>query len=103
MNQEMTIVTVENLPDKFKVTEMYQMIQSTYKWKVSQKGLIEALISRNSNEYQEALSTFMALAPREANAIIGTKVSTCTQTFSEGTYMFITHIGTPVRYEEAGQ
>lgn len=67
---------------------------------ISHKGLVRGLIERNRNEYTEALAYFMSLAPKEANAIIGVQLSTSTQTFSNGTFLFMTFVGTPVFYEE---
>jgi len=96
----MIVTTTETLQENFKIKVMFSMIEITYKIQISQKGLIKSLIEGNRNEHQEAFDRLVASAPREANAIIGVKHSTTTHQFSEGSFLFITYIGTPVILEE---
>ena len=56
-------------------------------------------MERNRNEYQEVIDSFVESAPPEANAILGVQISTSTQHFSNGTFMYITYIGTPAIIE----
>lgn len=76
------------------------MIEITHKIRISQKGLIKGFLERKRDEHQEAIEKLIESAPSEANAIIGVKHSTATHTFPEGTFLFITYIGTPVVLEE---
>ena len=97
MNSEMMLLTTENLPvENIQIDEVFSMIQTTYSWKISKKGFIESIMDKKTNEYQTAIDNFMASAPRQANAIIGVKVSTCTLSANNGAFMYLTHIGTPV-------
>ena len=66
--------------------------------RVSAKGLIRGILERNRNEYQEAIDALTSRAPREANAIIGLQVSTSTQQFSDGTFLYLCLCGTPITY-----
>lgn len=75
------------------------MVQITRAIEVSHKGLIRGFLERNRNEYQEAINVLAASAPPEANAIIGIKATSSAQKFSNGTYLYITYIGTPITYQ----
>lgn len=96
----MTVTTTEILPEHLKITAMFSMIEITHKIQISQKGLIKGFLERKRNEHQEAYDKLVASAPGEANAIIGVKHSTAIHTFPEGTFLFITYVGTPVVLEE---
>ena len=92
----MTVVTMDNLPNNYKIETIFPMIQSTSQIQISKKGIFQAIFERNKNEYQEAHDQFVKYAPSEANAIIGVKVSTATQQFKDKTLLYITYIGTPI-------
>jgi regulator of nucleoside diphosphate kinase len=96
----MMVTTTETLPENLKIKSMFSMIEITYKIQISQKGLIKGFLERKRNEHQEALDKLIESAPSEANAIIGVKHSTATHVFPEGSFLFITYIGTPVVLEE---
>ncbi|HEO98986.1 MAG TPA: heavy metal-binding domain-containing protein [Epsilonproteobacteria bacterium] len=96
----MMVTTTETLPENLKIKSMFSMIEITYKIQISQKGLIKGFLERKRNEHQEALDKLIENAPSEANAIIGVKHSTATHVFPEGSFLFITYIGTPVVLEE---
>ncbi|HEY9189792.1 MAG TPA: heavy metal-binding domain-containing protein [Sulfurovum sp.] len=96
----MTVTTTETLPEHMKIRSMFSMIEITHKIQISQKGLIKGFLQRKRDEHQEALDKLIESAPAEANAIIGVKHSTATHTFPEGTFLFITYIGTPVVIED---
>ncbi len=83
------------MPAGMEVKKTYSMIQFTGTVEISNKGLIRGLIDRNRNEYQEIMDRFIGYAPREANAIIGVQISTAAQGFNNGSFLFVTYIGTP--------
>ncbi|WP_419763792.1 MAG: hypothetical protein ACNI28_08295 [Arcobacter sp.] len=95
----MLVVTTDSLPDDYKIKQMYPMIEVTSRTQISQKGIIQGIIDRNRNEHQEAYDELCKSAPFGANAIIGVKVSTSTHQFKEGTFLYMTYIGTPVFFE----
>lgn len=95
----MLLLSTETLPENCAIKEMYSMVQITRAIEVSNKGLIRGFIERNRNEYQEALDQLASLAPPDSNAIIGIKATSSTQQFSNGTYLYLTYIGTPITYE----
>lgn len=97
----MLLLTTPSLPEGFVVKEAFTMVLVTMAIEVSNKGIIRGLLERNRNEYQEALDFLVRQAPQEANAIIGIQVSTSTQQFSNGTFLYLTAVGTPVVYAEA--
>ncbi len=94
-----TLYTLQTPPEGFKCTQIFPMIQITRQIKISQVGLLEALTSNTKNPYQEALDALAACAPEEANAILGVQLSTATQHFNNGTFLYLSYIGTPVTME----
>ena len=91
--------TTENLPENIVVKEVFGMIQITGTVEVSNKGLIRGLMQRSRNEYQEVIDSFIDSAPDESNAILGVQISTSSQQFNNGTFLYITYIGTPAIIE----
>jgi uncharacterized protein YbjQ (UPF0145 family) len=96
---EKALFTTENLPAGLLVKEVFGMIQVTGTVEVSNKGMIRGLLERKRNEYQEVIDSFVNSAPSEANAILGVQISTSSQQFSNGTFLYITYIGTPAVIE----
>ena len=95
-----TLFTTENLPEGCIVKETFGMIQVTGTVEVSSKGMIRGMLQRNKNEYQEVIDSFADSAPDEANAILGVQIATSSQQFSNGTFLYVTYIGTPAIIEE---
>ncbi|MFY8325435.1 hypothetical protein [Pseudoalteromonas sp. ZZD1] len=95
-----TLFTTENLPDGLIVKETFGMIQVTGTVEVSNKGIIRGMLQRNKNEYQEVIDSFVDSAPYEANAILGVQIATSSQQFSNGTFLYVTYIGTPAIVEQ---
>ena|SRR5690554_1510121 len=95
----MLLLSTETLPENCEITEMYSMVQVTRAVEVSKKGLMRGFMERDRNEYQEAIDQLAAAAPSDANAVIGIKVSSSAQNFSNGTYLYLTYIGTPITYQ----
>ena len=96
----MLLLTTDHIPGRHEITFVYSMIEVTYTIQISQKGFIKALLDRNRNEHQEALNLLARQAPADANAIVGIKVSTASQDFGNGVFLYLTYIGTPVIYAE---
>jgi len=94
-----TLFTTENLPEGCIVKETFGMIQVTGTVEVSNKGIIRGMLQRNKNEYQEVINSFVDTAPHEANAILGVQIATSSQQFSNGTFLYVTYIGTPAIIE----
>ncbi|MBU2711102.1 hypothetical protein [Zooshikella harenae] len=92
------LLTTEELPSCYRIKHMYNMVQITRAVEISKKGLIRGFLERKRNEYEETLDELMLMAPENANAIIGIRVSTTTQQYAKATYLYITYIGTPVFY-----
>lgn len=96
---EKTLFTTDNLPEGIVVKEVFGMIQITGTVEVSNKGMIRGLFERKRNEYQEVIDAFVDTAPTEANAILGVQISTSSQSFNNGTFLYVTYIGTPAIIE----
>ena len=94
----MLILTTSVLPEGLVIKDMFSMILINHSIRVSAKGLIRGLLERNRNEYQEAIDALVARVPKGANAILGLQVSTATQQFSDGTFLYLTLCGTPITY-----
>jgi regulator of nucleoside diphosphate kinase len=99
----MLLITTDTLPKGVVMKEAFSMILTNKTIELSKKGLIRGVLERNRNEYDEALEFFVAQAPREANAIVGIQVSTSTQQFSNGVFLYMTMVGTPIIYENASE
>lgn len=97
----MLLLTVPNLPDGCVVNQAFSMILANKIIEISGKGIIRGMLEKNRNEYTEALEYFIGLAPKEANAIIGVQISSSTQQFSNGVFLYLTIVGTPVAYTDA--
>lgn len=94
----MLLLTTEVLPENCVIEEMFPMVYSRATIEVSSKGLIRGYMERNKNETSEQLDSLASLAPSDANAIIGIKVTTTTHQFGNIVYLFNTFIGTPIRF-----
>jgi regulator of nucleoside diphosphate kinase len=96
---EMLLLSTEVLPSNCEIKEMYSMVQITRAIEISNKSLLRNIFEKNTNEYQEAINQLAASAPSDANAIIGIKATSSTQQFSNGTFLYLTYIGTPITYQ----
>lgn len=94
----MLLLTTEALQENWVIEEVFDMVYARGNIEVSFKGLLRGFILRKRNEAQEILENLAKLAPPEANAIIGIKVSTATHKFKDGVHLFTTYIGTPIKY-----
>ena len=96
----MHVLTTDSIPFDVTVKEVFSMMESTYPIEISKKGLFRSFITEaNRNEHQEAFDAFVIAVRNscpQANFVIGAKVSTAVGSFSNGTFLCITYIGTPV-------
>jgi regulator of nucleoside diphosphate kinase len=91
----MVLLTTDKLPNNKKIDFLFTMTQYTGMVEVSSKGIIRKRLEKDKNEYQEVLNSFINTAPTEANVIMNVRVSTTTQEYTNGTFMYLTYIGTP--------
>ncbi len=96
----MLLLSTEVLPSNCEIKQMYHLVQITRAIEISKKGLLRSIFEKNTNEYQEAVNQLADSAPSDANAIIGIKVTSSTQQFGDGTFLYLTYIGTPITYQE---
>ena len=89
---EKTLFTTDNLPEGIVVKEVFGMIQVTGSVEVSKKSMIRGLLDRKKNEYQDVIDAFVDSAPTETNAILGVQISTSSQSFSNGIFLYVTYI-----------
>lgn len=89
------LFSTDQMPLGIEVKQIYSMIQVTGTVEISNKGLLRGIFEKNKNEYQEVMDRLINSAPDEANAIIGVQVSTAAQGFNNGSFLYITYIGTP--------
>lgn len=95
----MHVLTTDSIPFDVTVKEVFSMMESTYPAEISKKGFIRSITEANKNDHQLAYDSFVASvrnAYPQANFVIGTKVSTAVGSFNNGTFLYITYIGTPV-------
>ena len=98
MSRDIISVTTDQIPMPHIIENYWGIIEFTAQIEISKKGLIREIIDRNKNEHQIAYDMFLESMPKEANGVIGVKVSTSAQQFNDGTFLYITYIGTPVKY-----
>jgi regulator of nucleoside diphosphate kinase len=96
----MLLATTDRLPEGYVIKEVFSMLLMNKTIEISNKGLVRGLLERDRNEYNEALELLESKAPEGANAIIGIQISTMTQQFADGTFMYMTIAGTPVFCEK---
>lgn len=97
----MLLLTTPTLPEGLVLKEAFSLVLANYAIEVSTKGLLRGLFEKKRNEYEDAFALLASQAPKEANAIIGIQISTSTQQFANGTFLYLTLVGTPVIYGEA--
>ncbi len=89
------LFSTDQMPIGIEIKQIYAMIQVSGTVEISKKGLLRGIFDRNKNEYQEILDRFIGHAPSEANAVIGVQISTAAQAFNNGSFLYVTYIGTP--------
>jgi len=89
------LFSTDQMPSGMEVKQIFSMIQVTGTIEISKKGLLRGIFEKNKNEYQEVMDNLINNAPDEANAIIGVQVSTAAQAFGNGSFLYVTYIGTP--------
>ncbi|MHB8292379.1 MAG: hypothetical protein ACYDB5_10710 [bacterium] len=99
MLRNIIMVTTDKIPMPHIIENYWSMIEFTAQIEISKKGLIRKLIEGEKNEHEIAYSSFLESMPKEANGVIGVKVSTSAQQFNNGTFLYITYIGTPIKYK----
>ena len=95
----MHILTTDTIPFAITIQEVYGMIEITYPIEISKKGLIRSFTEAKRNEHQEAFDSFISAVRTSypnANFVVGTRVSTSVGSFNNGTFLYVTYIGTPV-------
>ena len=103
MANDIFIVTTDEIPMPNVIEKFWGMVEYTAPIKISKK---KSVLSRTifdkkekENDHQTVYEGFLNCIPQEANGIIGIKVSTSIQEFTNGTFLYITYIGTPVKYK----
>jgi uncharacterized protein YbjQ (UPF0145 family) len=92
----MLLLTTHILPEGYVIKEIFSLLLMNKTIEISNKGMVRGLLERDRNEYNEALELLESQAPEGANAIIGIQIATTTQQFSDGTFLFLTMVGTPI-------
>lgn len=89
------IYNTDKLPSGMEIKDLFPMIHSTSMIEISKKNLFKRIRDRNRDEFQEGIEIFKSLAPVEANAIINVQISSTSQRFDNGTFLYIIYLGTP--------
>ena len=95
----MDVFTTEALPAGWRVAEVGSMITNRRSIQISQKGLLQSIVDRNRNGFVAYARNVRCPSGQMANAVIGTRISTSTAQFTEGTMLIVTYYGTAVRIE----
>lgn len=92
--------TMDTPPPGYEIEASMGLVEVTYPIEVSSKGLIRGLLERKRNEHQEAVNALERSIPTGANAVMGIKATSAVQSFDQGTFLYLTYIGTAVRLVE---
>lgn len=96
----MLLLSTDHIPVSHEIQTVFDMVEVTYPIQISSKGVVQGFLERNRNEHQEAMDLLVQAAPAGANAIIGIKVTSAAQAFSDGSFLYLTYIGTPVAFRQ---
>ncbi|MEQ1601329.1 MAG: hypothetical protein HOP04_01695 [Methylophilaceae bacterium] len=101
----MLLITTPALPEGLVVKKAWSLVSVTQAIQISRKTVAQSLGglftgTNDRDEFKEALRDLAAKAPAQANAITGIQSSSTSQQFANGTFLYLTLIGTPVFYEE---
>ncbi|EMM4514127.1 hypothetical protein WAQ86_004757 [Salmonella enterica] len=99
----MLVLTTDTLPDAYSVKEVFGMVEITYPIEISKKNIFRQLTEGRKNEHEEAYESLVKAAHSAtggaANVIYGVKVSTAVGNFNNGSFLYMTYIGTAARAE----
>lgn len=98
--RELFLFTTEVLPEHFVIKEMFHMVEVYDKVILSKQSILDRMFSSKKNKVDKLLIDFAAVVPQEANAVLGVKTTVTTAAFSNGTYLFVIHSGTPAIIEK---
>ena len=86
-----------NCPADYKIEKTFGMIEATTVVAMSERSAWSKLIEGESANHKDAINNLKALMPQEANAIVGTRISSCGFVDGKGNLLLaLTYIGTPV-------
>lgn len=97
----MLVLSTDVLPDGYSLDGLFGLVEITQPIQVSQKSLIGRFLDGHSNPHDEALIALQRAAKEvsggEANIVYGVKVSTAIGSFNNGTFLYLTYIGTAAK------
>jgi hypothetical protein len=95
MARNIDAFTTNQIPMPHIIEKFWRIVQYTATVEISNQGIIP-----KRYEEQESIDNFLnsIFIPEEANAVIGVKISTSAQDFTNRKFLYITYIGTPVKY-----
>lgn len=100
----MLILSTDVLPEGYTVETLYGLVEITQPIELSQKSFLRRVTEQETNGHETALAELTKAALQasggKANIIFGVKVSTAISTFSNGTFLYMTYIGTAARIEQ---
>lgn len=100
----MLILSTDVLPEGYTVETLYGLVEITQPIELSQKSLLRRVTEKESNGHEIALAELQKSAllasGGKANIIFGVKVSTAIGAFNNGTFLYMTYIGTAARVEQ---
>lgn len=102
----MELATIGHLSADREIVETLGIVQYRTQESLNAKGLIERFIPTGNRDYTERDAfNYLEQSARRlgGNAVIGLQVSSTTATFSNGTFLYTTYIGTVVRAEKIKQ
>lgn len=91
----MLMITTQNLPEGFKIKQVFPLVMAVHTFQLSKKHIIAKLFGDQEEKLEDVFNDLASQAPAGANAIIGIQLSSTSQQFSNGALLYLTAIGTP--------
>lgn len=94
----MLITTTSTLPDGYRIEELFSACVVCHSVRISKEHFIKEWLQKEErNDINDAISDLVAKAPSGANAMLSVQVSTTSQQFKNGTFIYLTLMGTPAK------
>lgn len=94
----MLLLTTDTIPDSVEVEQVFGLVEVTEAIEISQKNFLRRMTEKDNNGHQNAIESLAATAKRVGgNIVYGIKHSTAIGQFNNGTYLYITYIGTAAK------
>lgn len=99
----MLLLTTDVLPEDFTVTKLFGLVEVTTPIELTEKNFLRRMTEGEINGHQLAVDNLTKQAKDTGgNLVYGIKTSTAIGTFNNGSFLYLTYIGTVALVEGPG-